>query len=466
MVKRDRATGRTARPGARGAAARRRGSASRRGRQPFARPSWAGVGWVGAQLALAVCVGGCSRSTPEPPPVRTETPGERSPEEVDRLRSLPYAGFSSRADSQPDGVVEHDPDRAYAGYTLYSVHEKCRADLIDMEGAVVRSWSLEASSSWSNVELLPDGDLLVVGWDASEEGEPGIADEKRYLVRFAWDGTLRWKRSMPAHHDVELTPRGQLLTLTFARRLIPSIDTTIVVRDDRLTVLDLDGRAARSISFYDVLSRSPDVFPLSRVAPNRAGGAPWIDLFHGNSVEWMRRPALAAKSSIYGPANVLVCFRHQDRIAILNLDEQRVVWSWGLGVISGPHDAQVLDDGHILLFDNGIARGWSRAIELDPLTGRIVWEYRAPIPKSFYTVNRGSAQRLPNGNTLIANSDDGTAFEVTKDGAVVWRYNVPDRNDRGQRAAIVRAKRHERALIDRLRGSGSAPASATPTGPP
>jgi hypothetical protein len=449
--------------GASVAAARRWGASWRRGREVFATLCRARFIGVGAGLALALLVGGCSRSKPEPPPVHTETTGERSPEDVDRLRSLPYAGFSSRTDSQADGVVEHDPARAYAGYTLLSVHEKCRADLVDMKGTVVRSWSLQPSSSWSNVELLPDGDLLVVGWDASEAGEPGIADEKRYLLRFAWDGTLKWKRTMPAHHDIEVTPRGQLLTLTFARRLIPSIDTAIVVRDDRLTVLGLDGQLARSVSFYDVVSRSPDVFPLSRVAPNTAGGAPWIDLFHGNSVEWMRRPALAAKSPIYGPTNVLVSFRHQDRIAIVDFDEQEVVWSWGLGVISGPHDAQVLDDGHILLFDNGIARGWSRAIELDPLTGRIVWEYHAPIPKSLYTVNRGSAQRLPNGNTLIANSDNGTAFEVTKDGAVVWRYNVPDRNDRGHRAAIVRVKRHEKSFIDGLLGSGTRPVSARPT---
>ena len=37
----------------------------------------------------------------------------------------------------------------------------------------------------------------------------------------------------------------------------------------------------------------------------------------------------------------------------------------------------------------------------------------------------GSAQRLPNGNTLIAETDRGHAFEVTKDGEIVWEFYTP-----------------------------------------
>ena len=88
------------------------------------------------------------------------------------------------------------------------------------------------------------------------------------------------------------------------------------------------------------------------------------------------------------------------------------------GEILGPHDASVLKNGHILIFDNGLGRGWSRVIELDPLARRIVWEYKAPTPTDFYTATRGGCQRLPNGNTLITDSEAGRVFEVTPDGVV------------------------------------------------
>jgi outer membrane protein assembly factor BamB len=115
----------------------------------------------------------------------------------------------------------------------------------------------------------------------------------------------------------------------------------------------------------------------------------------------------------------------------------------------------VLDDGHILLFDNGIARGWSRALEMDPMTGAVVWEYKAPNPRDFFSASRGAAQRLPNGNTLLTDSDHGTAFEVTPAGEVVWRYNCPERNDRGHRETIVRMKRYPPEFVEKLLGRPS-----------
>jgi hypothetical protein len=140
-----------------------------------------------------------------------------------------------------------------------------------------------------------------------------------------------------------------------------------------------------------------------------------------------------------------------------------VVWSWGRGQISGPHDAQVLENGHILLFDNGLSRGWSRAIEIDPLTGQIVWEYHGRPPESFFTVGRGSAQRLPNGNTLLAESDRGRALETTAGGQIVWEFICPYRSNQGERAAIVRMIWYSRDLIQPLldvQGSATREASS------
>ena len=76
-----------------------------------------------------------------------------------------------------------------------------------------------------------------------------------------------------------------------------------------------------------------------------------------------------------------------------------------------------------------------------------MWEYRAPEPTDFYSGSRGSNQRLPNGNTLIADSDSGRAFEVTSEGEIVWDYAVPHLDDEGHRATIERAQRYPPALV-------------------
>ena len=223
-----------------------------------------------------------------------------------------------------------------------------------------------------------------------------------------------------------------------------------MTRDECLTVLDQDGTVLESRSVLDAIKRSPGAFPLFPVEPSKQGVQPWIDLLHANSIEWMHHSHLFSTHARYAQDNVLVCFRHQNRIAIFNWAENKIIWSWGENQISGPHDAQVLENGNILLFDNGLGKGRSRAIELDPLTGTIVWQYQSQPPTSFYTPSKGSSQRLPNGNTLLAESDRGQAIEVTPEGEIVWKFVCPHRLDDGRRAAIVRMIWHSRAFIETL----------------
>jgi hypothetical protein len=124
------------------------------------------------------------------------------------------------------------------------------------------------------------------------------------------------------------------------------------------------------------------------------------------------------------------------------------VWAWGQGIMSGPHDAQLLENGNILILDNGLGTGVSRAIEVDPMMNEIVWEYKADPPEDFYTESKGSVQRLPNGNTLITDSVHARVFEVTRDGEIVWDYICPYKIEPGKRPAIARAVLHPVPVID------------------
>lgn len=115
----------------------------------------------------------------------------------------------------------------------------------------------------------------------------------------------------------------------------------------------------------------------------------------------------------------------------------------------GQHDAQWIQDGslgegNVLVFNNGQGRPdgqYSSIIELttpvnstgfyEYLSGQafqpdeLTWEYIAENPSDFYSPKISGAQRLPNGNTIICQGDDGFFFEVTYDKEIVWEYSNP-----------------------------------------
>lgn len=404
-------------------------------------------------LSVLVSVGGLAGCGGTQPDDARETPaGDRN---LQALRSLPYTGGNvPTAADDAVGVTYRDAAQSCLGYSLYAVQALSRAELIDEDGRVVRRWSHQPSACWERAELLPDGDLVVIGavpyaWE-DEGPDYRIADSARYVLRFDFNGRLKWKRMLQAHHDIEQTPTGDLLLLTFERQNIPAVHAEVPTRVDQLTLLSPDGAVITSRSLFDAVLGRDDIFRLMPMKPSDLGGPLWVDLFHSNAVEWMRQVHLFGTHPLYDSRHVLVCFRHQDRVAIFHWDRNEVVWAWGAGEISAPHDAQLLPSGNILLFDNGMARGWSRAVELDPRTNTIVWQWHADPPKSFYTHSKGSAQRLPNGNTLLAESDAGRAFEVTPEGEVVWEFICPHQTPDGKRAAIVRMIRHPREAIARL----------------
>jgi hypothetical protein len=87
----------------------------------------------------------------------------------------------------------------------------------------------------------------------------------------------------------------------------------------------------------------------------------------------------------------------------------------------------LLENGNILLFDNVGVKGYSRVLEFDPVAREIVWQYGGQAQEPFFSRAIGSCQRLPNGNTLITDSESGRAFEIAPDRAIVWEYVNPHR---------------------------------------
>ncbi len=390
-------------------------------------------------------------------PALPSAPEEVDSAEIERLRALPYVGVAAPLPPGAEvGVLRHDRERARPGLNIFTNAHFCSTQLMDMEGTILHSWSYEPCHLWDNTVLLPSGDLLAVG-RVPHERSPEANRAARYLLRLGWDGGLRWIRRLPAHHDVELTPAGRILTLTERARLIPEVDPGIPVSDHAWALLSPAGDLLEEVSLADVLLGSPRF----AASPGRTRREE-IDLFHANSVEWMRQPGLIGRDPLFGPDHVLTCIRNQDTIAILSWGTRELIWSWGRGELASPHDATLTPGGTILVFDNGLGRNWSRVVEVDPVARSIVWEYRAPDPASFFSPTRGACQRLGDGNTLITESETGRAFEVTPGGEIVWEFLNSNLTAKREPSAIVRMRRYEGLeyadLVRRIAGGGGSPA--------
>ncbi|MHA1999198.1 MAG: aryl-sulfate sulfotransferase [Promethearchaeota archaeon] len=104
--------------------------------------------------------------------------------------------------------------------------------------------------------------------------------------------------------------------------------------------------------------------------------------------------------------------------------------AWEIGRAGGldlnwPHDADRLPDGNLLIADTGN----DRVVELDP-EGGVVWTWRA---WDHFDVNQADGatshlndvDRLANGNTLICLRNLDTVVEVAPSGQIVWSYGSP-----------------------------------------
>jgi hypothetical protein len=149
------------------------------------------------------------------------------------------------------------------------------------------------------------------------------------------------------------------------------------------------------------------------------------DIFHSNAIEILDG-SMADRIPAFKKGNILTSFRRLDTIAVVDMTTKEVVWTQ-FGLWLAQHDPTPLPNGNLLVFDNRGHNGESKVIEYDPTSMEVVWMYAGDRDHPFFTNAGGANQRLPNGNTLITESDNGRAFEVTPGGQIVWEYWNPER---------------------------------------
>lgn len=397
----------------------------------------------------------------------------------------------------PTGTTIYDPDRTFNGFTVLSPLGEPEAVVIDMNGNVVKTWEGYQISAGGPIRVLPGG--FVIG----PVGANPPKQESLGLVEQDFDGNVVWKFdhnqqietrdgetvwSARQHHDWQRSdfPAGyyspdaspaalgaDTLLLTHTTHMNPNVAPGREIEDDRLIELNADGE----IVWDWIVGDHIDAFGYSEaaraaIASPQGPGRGAYDWFHMNSATYVGpNRFFDAGDERFAPDNVIVSSRQSSLVAIVARDGS-IVWQIGpdfterpelarIRQIIGQHHAHMIPKGlpgagDIMIFDNGgssgygspspialggqgiYARATSRVVEIDPVSYELVWSYTAP---NFYSSNISSAQRLPNGNTLITEGAGGRLFEVTSEGEIVWEYMHPVFSGARQSNAVYRGYR-------------------------
>ena len=409
--------------------------------------------------------------------------------------------FASSVNShitKTNDLINHNINRAYSGYTLINPLGN-HAFLIDMNKNIIHNWSLQSFPA----KMLPDGSIICT-YDI-ESGFHDEMDEEQYIAQQDWNGTITWQFNnweegwARQHHDFERegNPVGYYApgqnfvdkgkTLVLARSYVVNKSISLwPLDDDVIYEVDWSG----NLTGYEWYAN--DHY-------KQMGFTKWakIGLFY-QILPWLNRPILRGWLHInsiselgenhwyddgdnrFSPRNIILNSRHANFIAIIERSTGDIVWrvgpdyskntngAWKLDQIIGPHHAHMIPkglpgEGNILVFDNGGIGGYgilglpcrymrlySRVVEFNPITYEIVWEYYnnsdpmfPPDGKDarFFSPLISSAQRLPNGNTLICEGNKGRIFEVTLQNDIVWEYEYPGQTGDYTHNEVYRAYR-------------------------
>lgn len=322
------------------------------------------------------------------------------------------------------GVVTFDRAHTDTGYVTVGVIPAQSVDLVAKDGRIVHTWHLPHPLA-GMATMDPDGSLLYLGKMAGDTGGPkgGAAG---VLERISWDSQVLWTMRDPLiNHDFAELPDGRIAVIRWDR-LSPELASQIPggIAGSEFTggvtwgdqIVEIDPTTQMEEVVFDVAEAwRPQDHPLPAFMPR----SEWA---HANSLFYV------PSDPITGQEAYLISFRDISTIFLVSRRTGQVIWSYGgLWVLDQQHDATLVSNGHVLLFDNGEYRPLtpaSQVLEIDPTSDEVVWSYQGYgiVDSAFYSPITGGAQRLANGNTLVTLGTKGQVLEVTTDGTIVWDY--------------------------------------------
>jgi hypothetical protein len=378
---------------------------------------------------------------------------------------------------------------AYSGYTLFAPNKSNETYLIDNCGQIINLWS-SVYFPGNSVYLLENGNLLRAGKiDNSNITFGGVGGHIQLFDwdnNLIWEYTYS-SNLASQHHDIYPLPNGNILMLsvttisqTAALQLGRNPDLILDGKLYNEQILELEpvGNNEANIiwewnikdhliqdynsskSNYGVVVDHPELLDFNWLNNNN-GNANWL---HFNSIQYnstLDQIVMSSRllSEIYIIDHSTTTSEAASHSGGTYGKGGDILYRWGnpesydMGDITSrtlfsqhyPHwiPDGLVDAGKIILFNNGNSRRYSSVNIFSPSTlspgvydydlasgfGPVTsdWTYTDPINReNFFSSILSSAQRLPNGNTLICDGDSGYFFELDPSENIIWEYINPD----------------------------------------
>jgi hypothetical protein len=354
------------------------------------------------------------------------------------------------------GVTIHERRKAWEGYTLFSQTQQNPSDaprpiyLIDMEGRIVHTWHA-LTTVQSYMHLLPDGNMIYPTHDRSD-----VAKGPFGLYELDPASNVVWSLRCRTDHDFQVLENGSVLVHMITENFRPALGPEMK-RQPYMVEVTREKELVWEWRGEEHLDELKALLPAEgwKHVMDRAHGQFAFDWAHNNTLQVIppnatfEKEQAAGRAPRFRPGNIVFSYRSCDVIGVIERPSGRIVWAWGPGEIDGQHKPHVLANGNVLIFDNGTLRKYSRVIELNPLSGKVEWEYTAQPRESFFSGFISGAQRLPNGNTLICEGGKSRLFEVTPEGEVVWDF-VDPAHDPKRWTSVYRCTRYSLEYVEPL----------------
>jgi hypothetical protein len=414
----------------------------------------------------------------------------------------------------PRGLISKT-DEATPGYVMFSPLQSDTTYLVDMDGKVVHVWASEyGPSGWL---YLKDNGNLVRGGRQPDAPVFGGGGQGGRLQEFTWDGELIWDykyatENYLAHHDVSLMPNGNILVLAWEAKtpdeaIMAGRKSEFIPRaglwPDKVVELKPIGKNDAEVVWewhlwdhmiqnndpsknnYGDPSEHPELLDINAAAylpkpitqeeldeslannnavTNSTLDNRGSDLYHLNAIDYnadldqivLSTPALDEILIIDHSTTTKEASAHSGGRWGKGGD---FLYRWGNSEnygrgdstnhkLGGQHDVKWIPKdfpggGHLMVFNNNVPNSkkpYSSVYEITtPLTDKgyelsatgifgpeePTWKFVATDTLPAFSPFISGAHRMANGNTFVTVGAKGRYMEVTPEGKIVWDYWTP-----------------------------------------
>lgn len=283
-------------------------------------------------------------------------------------------------------------------------------DLLD---GAPRTSKVADFTGWDNVHYrmihplpLADGSLI-------------IKDHQSFPMRIDACGKLMWRQdAYLAHHSTELDDEGHVwLPALLEPSTIDNVQEGFY--EDGLMELDIDGNVLSVVSVPEILIENGMEWAVFN-ASNRNH-----DPVHLNDLQ-----PILTDGPFWKKGDLLLSMRHISMLMIYRPSTREIVWMKN-GPWLAQHDADILDDHRIAVFDNhaydkGLGArvdGANRVVVYDFANGLVSAPWNAALSAlGVMTLSEGLQEVLPDGSVMIEEENSGRLLFLDASGETVAQY--------------------------------------------